>query len=130
MTLLRKACQQRTLFALALLGTMVSGCGGSGSPTMAPISVSLSSSTIVVPQDGTPVHVQINIMSTSETALVSFVGLPGGIQVSYAASDTNPSGLLTFMVAAKVSAGTYMPIITVNSAGQTAMIGFTLIVPS
>ena len=96
---------------------------------MAPISVSLSTSTVVVPRTGTPVHIQITITSTSETALVSFVGMPGGVQASYAATDTNPSGLLTFMATGKVSAGTYMPIITVNSAGQTAMLKFTLIVP-
>ena len=114
--------------ALAVLGLM--GCGGSGTPTMAPISVSLSSSTVVVSKGGTPTYVQVIIKSTSETALVTFAGLPGGVQATYQASDTNPSGLLTFVATEKVTAGTYMPTITVNSAGQTAMIGFTLIVPA
>jgi len=95
---------------------------------MVPISVSLNPSTVVVPQGGMATRVQILIMSTSETALVSFAGLPGGVQVSYAASDTSPSGLLTFMATAKAAAGTYMPIITVNSAGQTATLKFTLTV--
>jgi len=114
----------------ALVALMMIGCGGSGTPTMAPISVSLSSSTVVVAQGGTPTYVQISIMSTSETALVSFAGLPGGVDVAYAASDTNPSGLLTFTAVAKTTAGTYMPIVTVNSAGQTAMKQFTLVVPA
>jgi hypothetical protein len=97
---------------------------------MVPISVSLSASTVVVPKGGMPTYVQIHIMSTSETALVSFTGMPGGVQVTYAASDTNPSGLLTFMANAGATAGTYMPIVTVQSAGQSAMVGFTLIVPA
>jgi hypothetical protein len=106
------------------------GCGGAGAPFVAPISVSLSASTIVVPQNGVPAHVQITIKSTSETALVNFVGLPGGVEANYAASDTNPSGLLTFTAKSKVSAGTYMPIINVNSAGQSAMLTFTMVVPA
>ena len=67
-------------------------------------------------------------MSTSETALVSFAGLPGGVQTTYAASDTNPSGLLTFTATTHAAVGTYMPIVTVDSAGQTASVTFTLTV--
>ena len=128
MRMLPIACPRRTALALALLGTMIAGCGGSGSPFVAPISVSLSPSTVVVPQDGAPTHIQIYIKSTSETALVTFTGLPGGVQTTYAATDTNPSGSLTFMATAKAAAGTYMPIVNVNSAGQTATVKFTLIV--
>ena len=108
---------------------VLAGCGGgNGSPMMVPISVSLSASTVVVPQNGTATRIQIFIMSTSETALVGFTGMPGGVQVTYAASDTNPSGQLTFMANASATAGTYMPIITVNSAGQAATVKFTLVV--
>lgn len=126
----RQSLLLKSAISSTLVAVMIIGCGGSGAPTMAPISVSLSSSTVVVVQGGMPTFVQISIMSTSETALVSFAGLPGGVQVTYAASDTNPSGLLTFVANAKTTAGTYMPIVTVNSAGQTAMLGFTLIVPA
>lgn len=95
---------------------------------MAPISVALASSTVVVSTDGKPTRVQIAIMSTSETALVNFRGIPGGVQTMYAASDTSPSGLLTFTATASAQAGTYTPFITVNSAGQMATIPFTLVV--
>lgn len=109
----------------------LSGCGahvtGTG-PMAQPISVSLSTSEVVVPPNGTPVHVVISIKSTSETALVSLVGLPGGVQEMYAASDTNPSGSLTFTAARSAVAGTYMPTIYVNSAGQSASLRFTLVV--
>lgn len=97
---------------------------------MVPVTVSLNSQTVVVPEDGTPVHVGISIKSSSETALVSLVGLPGGVQEIYAASDTNPSGTLTFTATHAAVAGTYMPIVVVNSAGQTASLRFTLVVGS
>jgi len=84
----------------------------------------------VVSQSGTSAYAQIIIQSTSETALVGFAGMPANVQTSYQSSDTNPSGLLSFRATGKVTAGTYMPIITVNSAGQTAMLTFTLIVPA
>jgi len=112
--------------ALPVLALM--GCGGSGFPIMAPISVSLSPTTVVVSKDGAPTYIQIRIMSTSETALVSFTGLPGGVQTTYAASDTNPSGSLTFMATSHAALGTYSPIVTVDSAGQTASLTFTLTV--
>lgn len=116
------------------LGFTICACGGGnrniGPGSTPPISARLSSTTVVVAPDGTPTYVQILINSTSETAVVNFAVMPAGVQATYRASDTNPSGLLTFMVTSKVMAGTYMPIITVNSAQQTTMIGFTLIVPA
>jgi hypothetical protein len=93
-----------------------------------PIMVSLPVSTVVVPQDGTQVIVPINITSTSETALVAVSGLPTGLQEKYAASDTSPSGSLSFTASAATPAGTYMPKVTVQSAGQTASANFTLVV--
>ncbi len=93
-----------------------------------PIMVSLPVSTVVVPQDGTQVIVPINITSTSETALVSVSGLPTGLQEKYEASDTSPSGSLSFTASAATPAGTYMPTVTVQSAGQTASANFTLVV--
>jgi len=132
MGLVRRASRPVPRIAFALFAAVMTGCGGGGGGMvpMVPISVSLSSSTVAVQRGGKPTFVQISIQSTSETALVSFAGLPGGVQATYAASDTNPSGLLTFVGNASAIAGTYMPIITVNSAGQTAMIKFTLVVPA
>jgi hypothetical protein len=96
--------------------------------TQVPITVHLVNSSVVVSQNGTPVMVQMIITSTSETALVSVTGLPVGVQQKYAATDTNPSGTLTFTASTAAPLGTYMPIVMVNSAGQTASTGFTLVV--
>lgn len=115
--------------AVALLAPALGGCGGgSGFMQATPISVSLATSKVIVMQQGMPVIVGITIDSTSETALVAVGELPGDVQEKYAASDTNPSGTLTFTAGASATPGTYMPIITVNSAEQTATTNFTLIV--
>ena len=96
--------------------------------TQMPITVSLTTPTVVVTQGGPPVIVQIIINSTSETALVALTGLPAGLQEKYGASNTNPSGTLTFTAAKTAPAGTYMPTVNVNSAGQMASTTFTLVV--
>jgi len=119
-----------TVMVACVLALGVCGCGGAASGPMGgnPISVSLENSTVTVKQGGAPVIVLIQIMSPSETALVSLTGLPGGVGESYAASDTNPSGTLTFKAGKSATLGTFTPKITVMSAGQTAMTTFTLVV--
>ena len=129
MGVLRIASQRCAIILVVVAGT-ASGCGGGGvgSVPMKPITVSLSSPTVVVAPGGPPAHAQIIIDSTSETALVNFTGLPGGISEMYAASDTNPSGLLTFAANKSAVPGTYMPTVIVNSAAQTVSLNFTLVV--
>ena len=118
--------------AVAIMASSISsmaGCGGHAAFTPPPhISVSLSMPLVVVPQTGMEVIVPISIMSPSETALVAVTGLPGGILQGYSASDTNPSGVLTFTGGPVTPIGTYMPTITVNSAGATASTQFKLVV--
>jgi hypothetical protein len=112
----------------ALVGAVaLSGCGGAGQMSQSPpISVSLSVANVVVTRGGAPAIVLIDISSTSETALVSVTGLPGGVGEKYAASDTNPSGTLTFTAGSTAALGTYTPIVMVLSAGQMAKTKFTL----
>lgn len=108
---------------------VMTGCGGStGSTAPASVSVSLLTATVTVVQGGPPVNASIQIQSPSETAVVTVTGLPAGVGVRYAASDTNPSGLLIFTAITQATKGTSMPIVTVESAGQTAATKFTLVV--
>jgi hypothetical protein len=129
-TVIREA--SRVLIVVIWGGTALTaiGCGGgSGSMiTQTPISVSLVTSSVVVSQDGSPVIVQISITSTSETALVSVNGLPTGVRETYSASDTNPSGTLTFAASATTQLGNYSSTVNVNSAGQFASTHFALTV--
>jgi len=126
------SCARRISIYMACAASLAAcGCGGSpgtGGQNVPPISVMLDESSIAVSQDGAPVIVQIFIDSPSETALVSFTGMPGGVQVKYQASDTSPSGTLTFIGNSTAPLGTYTPKVTAHSAGQTAMSTFTLVV--
>jgi hypothetical protein len=85
-------------------------------------------STVIIMPAGGAVIVPIQINSPSETATVFLSGLPGGVEDTYAATDTNPSGSLTFTAGSSAAMGTYIPTVTVSSAGQTAATQFTLIV--
>jgi hypothetical protein len=108
-------------------GVSVSGCGGSsGAPTPPAISVSISAPIVIVSQDGMETVTPISIASPSETATVVLTALPGGILQGYQPSDTNPSGVLTFVGGANTPVGTYMPTITVHSAGAVATTQFKL----
>jgi len=114
---------------MAAVMTVAGGCGGKAMFEAPPaISVSLPNPNVVVSQDGMQVTVPIQIDSSSETALVMVTQLPGGIQVSYKASDTSPSGDLFFTGTTTAMVGTYMPLISVSSAGAMATTQFQLMV--
>ncbi len=122
----------RPAFAVVLSLLTVTGCGSNGTgssvSTQVPIAVNLPTGPFVVPQDGDPLQIQIGIVSSSETALVSFTNLPAGIQTAYKASDTNPSGSITFTASSAAPPGAYTPTVVVSSAGQTVSADFNLVV--
>lgn len=107
----------------------LAGCGGNSGDKIPPIilSVSLSNTTVDVPQGGS-VYVPVTIDAPTETATFSMAGLPPGVGQSYKESESNPSGLLTLTASTSSPLGTYMPTITVGSSGQTASLVFTLVV--
>ncbi len=117
------------MVAVAGAAMAAAGCGGRAMFNPPPaISVSLPNPSVVVSQDGVQVTVPIRIDSTSETAIVMVTGLPGGMQESYKASDTSPSGDLFLTGSTAVMTGTYMPTVAVSSAGAMATTQFQLMV--
>jgi len=126
MTLLRRLVH---LLGMTAALTTACGCGGKAMFEAPPaISVSLPNPNVVVSQDGMQVTVPIQIDSTSETAIVMVTELPAGIQATYKASDTSPSGDLFLTGSTAAMVGTYMPTILVNSAGAMAKTQFHLMV--
>jgi hypothetical protein len=125
----RQIASNRCIVFLACALAM-SGCGGGSRSGFVntTISVYLPISTVTILAGGRSTSVPVQIKSTSETALVAVGGLPAGVQVDYAATDTNPSGSLTFSAIASAKLGTYMPIVNVQSANQSTSTTFTLIV--
>jgi hypothetical protein len=105
-------------------------CGGGTSFTPPPInlSVSVNDTTVVVAPNGIPVNVPVVIVAPTETATFAISGLPAGVTDTYKESESNPSGLLTLMANSSTVPGTYMPVITVGSSGQTASVVFTLVI--
>jgi hypothetical protein len=113
-----------------VLVLITGGCGGmtSFSPPPIVLSVSVNNTTVVVPPTGMAVNIPVTIVAPTETATFTINGLPAGVSDSYKESESNPSGLLTLIANSTTKAGTYMPIITVGSSGQTASVTFTLVI--
>jgi hypothetical protein len=109
----------------------VTSCGGgktSFSPPPINLSVSVNNATITVPPNNMAVYVQVVIVAPTETATFTIAGLPAGVSFNYRESESSPSGLLTLMANPSTMPGTYMPLITVGTLGQTASTVFTLVV--
>jgi hypothetical protein len=106
------------------------GCGGrtTFSPPPINLSVSVNDTTVVVPPNGTAVNIPVTIVAPTETATFTISGLPAGVSDNYKESESNPSGLLTLVANSSTKPGTYSPIITVGSSGQTASVVFTLVI--
>jgi hypothetical protein len=118
-------------YSKAVLVLALTGCGGGKngfSPPPVNLSVSVNNATITVPANGTMVNVPVTIVAPTETATFSIGGLPAGVSETYKESESNPSGLLTLIAIPSTMVGTYMPVITVGSSGQTASVVFTLVV--
>ena len=117
------------VLVLAIILSSATGCGsGKSSTSTTPITVTLQSTPIVLPQDGTSVQVPITIASPGATAQVNFSSLPALVEVTYTATGGSVSGTLTFNASSASPTGKYMPMATVTSGGQTASTSFTLVI--
>ena len=113
-------------FSLLTAALGLAGCGSSVSTSPAPLTVSLSSSTVVVPQDGTPVTLAVTISPLHSTYSETVTGLPTGVTQQESITTTAP-GSLTFVGSATAAAGSYQAVLTVTEGGQTATASFTLV---
>lgn len=116
------------LRSAAFLFTLVGCGGGTYAPPPINLSVSVNNTTITVPPNGSAVNVPVTIVAPTETATFTIASLPAGVSYNYKESESNPSGLLTLVANTTTVPGTYMPVITVGSSGQTASVMFTLVI--
>jgi hypothetical protein len=114
--------------AVVGLGGLV-GCGGSSGTTTPPpaLSVTLGSSTVVVPQDGTPVTMSVTVTGASGTATVSAEALPAGVTAQFTAVGAGPSGTLTLTGSAQAASGSYSPSVAASTSTQNSSAPFTLV---
>ena len=122
----------RSIVGIAALGfsLFATGCdgGGNSAPVQpATLSLSVGSTTIVVPQDGATVQVPVTISGPAGTASVAVSGLPAGVTGQFAAANGGPSGSLTFTGSTSAAAGSYTPTVTASLAGQTATASLSLV---
>jgi len=116
--------------AAAGLVLAAAGCGGGSSSATTPpvpLSISLGTSTVVVPQDGAAAAVPLTIVGPTGTPSVSVTGLPSGVAEQFAAAAGSLSGTLTFTGSASLAAGSYPSTVTVTLAGQSANASVTLV---
>ena len=125
-----------TLVAVLAASVFTTGCGGSGSgssgpgtPT-GPLTVSLSTSTVVAPQDGTPgtVAVTVSGANTASSVSVAASSLPSGVASQFAPATGGFSGTISLVAGSTVPAGTYSASVVATNGTRTASQSFVLVI--
>jgi hypothetical protein len=107
----------------------LTGCGSGGGTSTPPVTlaVTLGSTTVVVPQDGTAITVPVTVTGAIGSATITVSGLPVGVTQQIAAVNGGPSGTITFTGSTSAAAGSYSPVLNVSTSSQNAQQSFTLV---
>ena len=119
-----------------VVSVFAAGCGGTGSSSSAmgtppgPLAVSLSTSTVVASQDGTPgtVDVTVSGASTASSVTVATSNLPSGVTSQFAPAGTGSNGTLSLVACGTAPAGTYSASVVVTNGTRTASQSFVLVI--
>ena len=105
------------------------GSGGSGGG-LGTLAVSLSSSTVIAPQNGTPGKLDITVggANTGSAVSVSASGLPNGVIFQFTPAAGGLSGAISFAAQSATPAGTYSANVVVTNGNRTASQSFLLVV--
>src|SRR5436853_7906757 len=97
------------LVAVLAAWAFATGCGGGPGTPPGPLSVSLSTSTVVAPQDGTPgtVDVTVSGANTGSSVSVAASNLPSGVISQFAPAAGGLHGTLSLVAGSTAPAGTY-----------------------
>jgi predicted component of type VI protein secretion system len=122
--------------AAVLATSIFTGCSSSGSSSSAPgtppgpLSLSLSTSTVVAPQDGTPGTVAVTVSGADTTTSVSVAAsnLPTGVTSQFAPSSGGSGGTLSLIATATAPAGTYSANVVATNGTRTASQSLVLVV--
>ncbi|PYT82263.1 MAG: hypothetical protein DMG40_06775 [Acidobacteria bacterium] len=130
---------QRLLESSVLLATLTAlafaGCGGgsSSSPPAAPsgpLSVSLSTDTLVAAQDGTPGTMGVTVSGASSASSISVTAsnLPSGVTSQFVPAAVGLSGTLSLIATSATPSGTYSAKVLVTDGTRTASQPFVLVI--
>jgi hypothetical protein len=102
---------------------------GPGTPP-GPLTASLSTSTVVAPQDGTPgtVDVIVSGANTASSVSVATNNLPNGVTSQFAPAAGGLSGTLSLVAGSTAPAGTYSASVVVTNGTRTASQSFVLVI--
>lgn len=104
------------------------GCGNPSSPG---ISLTLSSGTALLLQDGTPASVNVTISRSAgntKSVTLTATGLPSGLQLQFVQPGTGATGTVTVSGGGNMPAGTYSVTIRADDGGSTASQPLSVIV--
>jgi len=122
------------LSLLACCATFAVGCAGGGgqvTPPMNGITLTLGSSMVLAPQDGTPAQLSATIArpaGDSGALTLSVSGLPVGVTATLTQPGTGDSGTLTLTASPSVAAGTYAASMKAQDPASSATQTFSLVV--
>ncbi len=128
-----------TLAAVLAASVFTTGCGGAASSSSGPgtppgpptvFTVSLSTSTVVAPQDGTPgtVDVTVSGANTASSVSVATSNLPSGVTSQFAPAAGGSTGTLSLVAGSTAPAGTYSASVVVTNGTRTASQSFVLVI--
>src|SRR5689334_1519507 len=126
----KPTCFRMEFYWLAVLCLAITGCGsGSNSGGPGTLGLSLSSSMVLAPQDGTPAKITATASGNSGTVTFSVSGLPSGTVSNVAQQIGSSSGTITLTCGANTPAGTYsIKVTATDGAGASAIQSLALVV--
>jgi hypothetical protein len=116
------------LLVAASIGALA-GCGGAGAGSEPPssLTVTLGSSMVLAPQDGTPTAVTVSVAGARTAVTISVAGLPTGV-TAQVVQPAGAMGTITLNGSPAAAAGTYNPMVLATNGAQSANKPFTLLV--
>ena len=118
------------LVAVLAAWAFATGCGGGPGIPPGPLTVSLSTSTVVAPQDGTPAAVGATVSGASSASSLSVTAsnLPSGVTWQFVPAAGGLTGTLSLVATSTTPSGTYSANVVVTEGTRTASQPLVLVI--
>lgn len=117
----KQTYRQLMLSGLATLSLAISGCSSSNSSGPGTLSLSLTSSMALAPQDGTPAKITATVSGNSGAATLTVSGVPTGTVSNVAQQSGSSTSTITLSSSANTPAGTYTLKVTATDASGSSV---------
>ena len=126
----KRAWTDAAVICSASLGLALGACGSSPGSTGRPgaLSLSLSSSVALAPQDGTPAKITATVTGNSGPVTLAVGGVPSGTLSQVVEPGSGGSGAITLTSSALTPAGSYSLKVTAADGGSAASQNLTMVV--